>query len=251
MNKISEILKRGKALIPFITCGDPNLDATAEIIKSMRAGGADIIGLRIPFSDPVAESAYMQSAACRALSNGVTTDTIFDFVSNIRGEIQQPIIIISYANSVFSYGTRKFIDKCAQTGIEGLILLDVPLEERQEFASLCRLSKISLIPTAALIDKQRIEKICETKESFIYFSPARSCAKNLQAFKEIMSELPSQMRMPVAARLDLSIPGADSEIKYADGVILETEISRLIDEYSFKAARPIEKLIAEIKTQIK
>ena len=174
MNKISEIFKRGKALIPFITCGDPNLDATAEIIKSMCAGGADIIGLRIPFSDPVAESAYMQSAACRALSNGVTTDTIFDFVSRIRSEIQQPIIIISYANSVFSYGTQRFIDKCAQTGIEGLILLDVPLEERQEFASLCRPSKIALIPTAALIDKQRIEKICETKESFIYFSPARS-----------------------------------------------------------------------------
>ena len=107
-DKLAKAFQNGKAIIPFITCGDPSLQATADIIKAACLNGADIIGLRVPFSDPVAESACMQAASHRALAAGITADIIFDFAVQLNSQISAPVILISYANTVFSYGTERF-----------------------------------------------------------------------------------------------------------------------------------------------
>ena len=128
-----EAFEKGKAFIPFITCGDPSLEVTEKIVYAMEEAGADLIELGIPFSDPTAEGPVIQEANIRALSGGVTTDKIFDMVVKIRKNTQIPMVFMTYANVVYSYGTERFVKKAVETGMDGLILPDVPFEEKKEY----------------------------------------------------------------------------------------------------------------------
>ena len=133
MNKISEAFENKKAFIPFITGGDPSLDVTKKLILAMQEAGTDLIEVGIPFSDPTAEGPVIQEANIRALSGGVTTDKIFDMVVKIRKNTQIPMVFMTYANVVYSYGTERFVKKAAETGMDGLILPDVLFEEKKEY----------------------------------------------------------------------------------------------------------------------
>ena len=133
MSKIGKAFENKKAFIPFITCGDPNLDVSRQLVLAMAEAGADLIELGIPFSDPTAEGPVIQAASTRALAGGATTDKIFLMVEQIRKETQVPMVFMTYANVVFSYGTRRFIERAAALGMDGLILPDVPYEEKEEF----------------------------------------------------------------------------------------------------------------------
>ena len=130
MSNIKNAFKNGKAFIPFITCGDPDLETTAQIVRAAAENGADLIELGIPFSDPTAEGPVIQAANLRALSGGVTTDKIFDLVNNLREDVTVPMVFMTYANVVFSYDAEKFISACSDVGIDGLILPDLPFEEK-------------------------------------------------------------------------------------------------------------------------
>ena len=134
MSKIKKAFENGKAFIPFLTCGDPSLEITEQLVYAMADAGADLIELGIPFSDPTAEGPVIQEADIRALAGGATTDKIFDMVRKIRTKTQVPMVFMTYANVVFSYGTEKFIGKAAQLGMDGLILPDVPFEEKSELS---------------------------------------------------------------------------------------------------------------------
>ena len=134
MSRIKEAFDGGKAFIAFITCGDPDLQTTAELIKAISAAGADIIELGIPFSDPTAEGPVIQEANIRALRGGVTTDKIFDTVKSLKGQVSSAFAFMTYANVIFSYGTERFAKCCAEAGISGIILPDVPFEEKEEFS---------------------------------------------------------------------------------------------------------------------
>ena len=140
MNKVSiaEAFSAGKAFIPFITCGDPSLSVTEQLVYAMEEAGADLIELGIPFSDPTAEGPVIQGANERALSGGVTTDKIFEMVIRIREKTSIPLLFMTYANVVFSYGKERFIRTTAEIGMNGLILPDVPFEEKEEFGSVCK-----------------------------------------------------------------------------------------------------------------
>ena len=131
MSKIKEAFAGGKAFIPFITCGDPDLDTTKEIVRAMEKNGADLIELGIPFSDPTAEGPVIQAANLRALTGGVTTDKIFDMVEDLRKDVKVPMVFMTYANVVFSYGIERFAKKAAAVGMDGVILPDVPFEEKE------------------------------------------------------------------------------------------------------------------------
>ena len=133
MSRIKEAFQNGKAFIPFITCGDPDLGTTKEIVKVMVDNGADLVELGIPFSDPTAEGPVIQEANIRALFGGVTIDKIFDMVVKIRKNTQIPMVFMTYANVVYSYGTERFVKKAAETGMDGLILPDVLFEEKKEY----------------------------------------------------------------------------------------------------------------------
>ena len=132
MSKIQKAFEDKKAFIPFITCGDPDLETTEALVYAMEEAGASLIELGIPFSDPTAEGPVIQAANIRALSGGVTTDKIFQMVEKIRGRTQIPLVFMTYANVVFSYGTEHFIQRAAQIGMDGLILPDVPFEEKKK-----------------------------------------------------------------------------------------------------------------------
>ena len=138
MNRISSAFDHGKAFIAFITCGDPDLETTGAAVREAVRNGADLIELGIPFSDPTAEGPVIQEASLRALQGGVTTDLIFTFVEDLRKDVSVPLVFMTYANVVFSYGAERFISSCARIGIDGLILPDLPFEEKGEFLPLCR-----------------------------------------------------------------------------------------------------------------
>ena len=169
MNKrITEAFANGKAFIPFVTCGDPSLEVTEQLVYAMEEAGADLIELGIPFSDPTAEGPVIQAANVRALSGGVTTDKIFAMVEKIRKNTKIPMVFMTYANVVFSYGTEHFIKKAAEVGMDGLILPDVPFEEKEEFDVVCKQYGLDLISLIAPTSHERIAMIAKEAEGFVY-----------------------------------------------------------------------------------
>ena len=161
--KVADAFANGKAFIPFITCGDPSLEVTEQLVYACEEAGADLIELGIPFSDPTAEGPVIQAANMRALAGGVTTDKIFAMVERIRQKTDIPMVFMTYANVVFSYGkgTEDFIRRAAEIGMNGLILPDVPFEEKEEFDSACRQYGLDLISLIAPTSHERIKMIAK------------------------------------------------------------------------------------------
>ena len=168
MSNIRKAFENGKAFIPFITCGYPDLETTGALIKAAARNGADLIELGIPFSDPTAEGPVIQEANLRALQGGITTDKIFSFVRTIRKEVKIPIVFMTYANVVFSYGAEKFISACQEMDVDGLILPDLPFEEKGEFLPVCRKYDVDLISMIAPTSEDRIAMIASEAEGFLY-----------------------------------------------------------------------------------
>lgn len=168
MSNIRKAFDHGKAFIPFITCGDPDLETTAAAVREAVKNGADLIELGIPFSDPTAEGPVIMGADLRALSGGVTTDKIFEFVKTLRKDVTVPLAFMTYANVVFSYGTDRFLANAAEAGIDGLILPDVPYEEKGDFLPACRARGVDLISFVAPTSEERIAKIAAEAEGFLY-----------------------------------------------------------------------------------
>lgn len=172
MSRIADAFARGKAFIPFITCGDPDLETTAAAVRAMAEAGADVIELGIPFSDPTAEGPVIQAANARALQAGTTTDRIFDLVRDLRRDVRVPMVFMTCANVVFSYGTEKFLAACRDIGMDGLILPDVPFEEKEEFAPLCRRYGLDFISLIAPTSEHRIAMIAREAAALCTWCPA-------------------------------------------------------------------------------
>ena len=148
-NKIHKAFEGGKAFIPFITAGDPDADSTVRFALEMVRAGADLIEIGIPFSDPTAEGVVIQEANIRALKGGMTTDGAFDIVRRIREKSDIPLCFMTYCNPVFHYGCEKFFSKCEELGVDGLILADLPFEEKEEFEGTAAAHNVSLITMIA------------------------------------------------------------------------------------------------------
>lgn len=256
MSKLTKAFQQGKAFIPFITCGDPDLATTGEIVKALSANGADIIELGIPFSDPTAEGPVIQEANLRALSGGVTTDKIFDFVRKLRQEVETPLVFMTYANVVFSYGAEQFIATCAQVGIDGLILPDIPFEERLEFMPLCQQYGLDLIAMIAPTSADRIAMIAREATGFLYVvsslgvTGVRSAiTTDIQAMVEIIRE---NTNVPCAVGFGISTPEqAQNMAQYADGVIVGSAIVKLAAQFGAQAAEPVGTYTAAMKAAIR
>ena len=168
MSNIRQAFQNGKAFIPFITCGDPDLESTKRNVRAAVAAGADLVERGIPFSDPTAEGPVIQAANLRALSGGVTTDAVFRMVAELREELTTPLVFMTYANVVFSYGIEHFAARAAEVGIDGIILPDVPFEEKEEFAPAFRAAGIDFISMIAPTSMARIREIAAAAEGFLY-----------------------------------------------------------------------------------
>ena len=237
MNKrITDAFARGKAFIPFITCGDPSLKVTEELVYAMEEAGADLIELGIPFSDPTAEGPVIQAANIRALSGGVTTDKVFEMVEKIRKKTSVPMVFMTYANVVFSYGTEKFCRRAAETGMDGLILPDVPFEEKEEFASVCRRYGLDLISLIAPTSHERIARIAKEAEGFVYCVSSLGVTGVRQEITtdvgEMVKMVKAQKDIPCAVGFGISTPEqAEKMASQADGVIVGSAIVKLCETY--------------------
>ena len=237
MNKrITEAFEKGKAFIPFITCGDPSLEVTEQLVYAMEEAGADLIELGIPFSDPTAEGPVIQRANVRALSGGVTTDKVFDMVVKIRKNSSVPMVFMTYANVVFSYGTERFIKTAAEIGMDGLILPDVPYEEKEEFDSVCKKYGIDLISLIAPTSHERVAQIAKDAEGFVYCVSSLGVTgtrTNITTDIGAMVKLVKAVKdIPCAVGFGISTPEqAKKMAAQSDGAIVGSAIVKLCAEH--------------------
>ena len=256
MSKIQQAFAEGKAFIPFITCGDPDLETTEKIIEAMEEAGADLIELGIPFSDPTAEGPVIQEGNLRALSGGVTTDKVFDMVKRVRQKVTIPMVFMTYANVVYSYGTEKFLAKAAEVGIDGLILPDVPYEEKEEFAPACEAAGLDLISMIAPTSHDRIKMIASEAKGFVY------CVSSLGVTgvrSEITTDIGAMVRLvkeanpdiPCAVGFGISTPEqAKKMAEVSDGAIVGSAIVRLCAKYGREAVQPIADYVRSMKEAV-
>lgn len=249
MNNISKAFENKNAVITFITCGDPDFETTAEAVKVAEENGADLIELGIPFSDPTAESALVQESNLRALESGATTDKIFDFVKEIRKDTSLPLIFKTYANVVFSYGTERFMSVCKDIGIDGILILDLPYEEKEEFHPICQKYGIALISMIAPTSHNRIEMIAKEAEGFIYILPSPSAEINGENTEEALKEAVKIIRntTDTPCAVDFDTTASHSDEKFADGVIISTKIATLLSKYGKDAPKHIGEYIKTLK----
>lgn len=252
MSNIRKAFENGKAFIPFITCGDPDLETTYKSVMAAIENGADLIELGIPFSDPTAEGPVIQGANLRALSGGVTTDKIFDLVKRLRDETDIPMVFMTYANVVFSYGSDKFISICSDIGIDGLIIPDLPYEEKDEFLPYCKKYGVDLISLIAPTSGDRVAMIAKEAEGFIYVVSSLGVTGTRSSIETDLSSIVDIIRkntdIPCAIGFGISTPAqAHDMAALADGAIVGSAIIKLLEQYGKDAPKYIGAYVKSMK----
>ncbi len=256
MSRIIMAFENGKAFIPFITCGDPDLETTAAAVRAAVENGADLIELGIPFSDPTAEGPVIQGANVRALKGGVTTDKIFSFVRELRRDVDIPMVFMTYANVIFSYGSERFISACRDIGIDGLILPDLPFEEKEEFLPVCRRYDIDLISLIAPTSENRIAMIAKEAEGFLYVVSSLGVTGTRSEITTDLSAIISVIRqntdIPCAIGFGISTPEQAKQMAdIADGVIVGSAIIKLLEQYGKEAPRYVGEYVGRMKEAVR
>ena len=256
MSNIAKAFADGKAFIPFITCGDPDLETTERVVRTMAEAGADLIELGIPFSDPTAEGPVIQSANVRALAAGTTTDKIFDMVRRLRRDVTIPMLFMTYANVVFSYGSERFIATCADIGIDALILPDIPYEEKDEFDPICKRYGVDLISLVAPTSAERIAMVAKEASGFIYVvsslgvTGVRSeITTDIGAMVQLIRE---NTKLPCAVGFGISTPEqARKMASLSDGAIVGSAIVKLIAQYGREAVPYVADYVKRMKDAVR
>ena len=239
-----------------MTCGDPDIETTEKIIYKMVENGADLIELGIPFSDPTAEGPTIQNANIRALSNGIRTDDIFKMVKRIRKNIKVPLVFMTYANVIFSYGSTRFIKDCREIGIDGIILPDLPFEEKEEFLPICKKYDVDLISMIAPTSKDRISMICKEASGFIYLVSSLGVTGTRNEFttdlKTLVKTIRENTRIPCAIGFGISTPEQAREMAIiSDGVIIGSAIVKIIKKYGKESPKYVGEFVKNIKAAMK
>lgn len=252
MSNIKSAFDHGKAFIPFVTCGDPDLETTGAIVRAAVENGADLIELGIPFSDPTAEGPVIQDANLRALSGGVTTDKIFAFVKELRRDVKIPLVFMTYANVVFSYGAERFFTACRDIGIDGLILPDLPYEEKEEFLPLCHQYGVDLISMIAPTSENRIAMIAKEAEGFLYLVSSLGVTGVRSEIKTDLASIAEVVRqntdIPCAIGFGISTPEqAKKMADLSDGAIVGSAIVTIIAQHGKNAAGPVGEYVKQMK----
>lgn len=255
MSNIAKAFAGGKAFIPFITCGDPDLETTAAVVRAAAENGADLIELGIPFSDPTAEGPVIQAASLRALQGGVTTDKIFALVRELRRDVTVPMVFMTYANVVFSYGAEKFISTCQAIGIDGLILPDLPFEEKDEFLPLCRQYGVDLISLIAPTSENRIAMIAREAEGFLYIVSSLGVTGMRSEISTDLASIVEVVRrntdVPCAIGFGISTPEqAKNMAAVSDGAIVGSAIVKLLGQYGKDAPRYVGEYVRSMKDAV-
>lgn len=240
-----------KALITFITAGDPDMDTTEKTALAMFDAGADIIELGVPFSDPIAEGVTIQKSSLRSLEGGTTLDKIFECVENIRKQTDKPLILMMYLNTIFVYGTEKFFSLCREKGVDGVIVPDMPYEEREEilpFAKKYGIHNINLVSPAS---HERIRKIAADSEGFLYCVSSNGVtgvrSNYTTDFDEFFGIIGESAKCPYCVGFGISSPEqAQKMSSYCDGVIVGSAIVKLMEQNGKEAVKPVADFTASL-----
>lgn len=255
MSNIKKAFENGKAFIAFITCGDPDLETTAAVVRAAVENGADLIELGIPFSDPTAEGPVIQGANLRALNGGITTDKIFAFVKELRRDVKVPMVFMTYANVVFSYGAEKFISTCQNIEIDGLILPDLPFEEKEEFLPFCQKYGVNLVSLIAPTSENRIAMIAKEAEGFLYIVSSLGVTGTRSEIKTDLASIVKVARentdIPCAIGFGISTPEqARKMAEISDGAIVGSAIVQLLEKHGKDAPVYVGEYIKSMKNAI-
>lgn len=251
MSKIREAFDGKKAFIAFITCGDPDLETTAACVRAAVANGAGLIELGIPFSDPTAEGPVIQGANLRALTGGVTTDKIFEMVRSLRQDVKVPMVFMTYANVVFSYGAERFLSACKELAMDGIILPDLPFEEKEEFLEVCRKYGVDLISLIAPTSENRIAMIAKEAEGFLYIVSSLGVTGTRSEIKTDLKSIVEVVRqntdIPCAIGFGISNPEqAKKMADISDGAIVGSAIIKIIEKYGKEAPPHVGEYVKEM-----
>lgn len=255
MNKLQQVFANGKAFIPFITAGDPSIEITKELVIQMSEAGADLIELGIPFSDPVAEGQVIQDANVRALSSGTSVDKIFDMLKEIRKVSNVPIAFMTYANPVFAYDADRFLRNCQEIGVDGLIVPDLPFEEKEELMPFCLKYGISLISMIAPTSKNRIHMIAREAQGFIYCVSSMGVTGIREDIstdvKEMVELIKEVSDIPCAIGFGISTPEQATRMaEFYDGVIVGSAIVKVVERYGCQCVPHVVEYVRKMKNAV-
>ena len=255
MSRIGKAFDHGKAFIAFVTGGDPDLDTTEKLIYSMEEAGADLIEIGVPFSDPIAEGLVIQEANERALSAGCTTDKLFEMVAKVREKVQVPLVLLTYINPIYTYGKDRFMARCQETGIDGIIVPDLPFEEKEELEPACIKYGIDLISLIAPTSQERIKMIAEQAKGFIY------CVSSMGVTgvrTEIKTDINAMIQLvrestEVPCAVGFGISTTEQAAKFAalsDGAIVGSAIVKIVAQYGTNSEKPVYDYVKSMKEAV-
>lgn len=256
MSDIKKAFENSKAVIPFVTAGDPDLATTEKLLVEMSRNGADLIQIGIPFSDPIAEGVEIQEADIRSLAGGTTTDKIFEMVKRVRSDVSCPLAVMTYMNPVFVYGADRFMAKCAECGIEAVIVPDVPFEEKAELSEYCDKHGVALISMIAPTSQDRVRMIAKEAQGFIFCIPATGVTgvkgEIIAGLEETMRVVRDVCDTPCAIGIgNPSVEEAAEAAKASDGVIIGAQVVSIVAKYGKDSIEPVIDYIKNIKNAVK
>jgi tryptophan synthase alpha chain len=247
------------AFIGFVTGGDPSVEKSEEFILEMIRAGADLVEIGIPFSDPIAEGPVIQRANIRALNAGTTVEKIFGLVERLREKTKTPLVFLTYLNPVFHYGYEKFFARCRETGVDGIIIPDLPFEEQDEARSAAAPHGVDLISLAAPTSEERVREIVKTASGFLYLVSSMGVTgirgelrADLPALismaRAAAAPSPEAGKLPVAVGFGIHSPAQAAEIgRYADGIIVGSAIVKIVEEHGAGAGEFIYEYVKSMK----
>lgn len=255
MSKIYQAFENKKAFIPFITGGDPSLEVTKELLIAMEQAGADLIEIGIPFSDPIAEGVVIQEADERSLAAGTTTDKLFDMVKEVRKTVKIPLVFMTYVNPIFTYGKEKFMKRCVECEMDGIIVPDVPFEERMELLPICEKYGIDLISMIAPTSDERIHAIAKEAKGFLYCVSSLGVTGVRSEIKTDIGAMVSMVKevtdIPVAVGFGISTPEqAKKMASLSDGSIVGSAIVKIVAQYGKDSVPKVAEYVKQMKEAV-
>lgn len=256
MSNIKRAFEQGKAFVGFLTGGDPSIEKSEEFIMRMVEAGCDLIEIGIPFSDPIAEGPVIQAANIRALAAGTTTDRLFELAGNVRKKTDVPLVFLTYLNPIFKYGYEAFCKKCQESGVDGLIVPDMPYEEKEELQAIAVNYGVDIISLIAPTSRERIRMITKDAAGFLYIVSSMGVTGVRSEIKtnleEMMASVRKEAKVPAAIGFGISTPEQAKEMAgIADGVIVGSAIVKLIEQYGADAGQPVYDYVKRIKDAIR
>lgn len=251
---MNDIGTNSKALIAFLTAGDPSAECTVEYVLAMEKAGADLIEIGIPFSDPTGEEEVIQESNGRALREGMTTEGIFQIVEKIRKQSRIPLALTTYLNPVFHYGYDSFFDRCAKLGVDAVVISDLPFEEQDEVRTPADARHVAVISTVASSSSDRIEEIASHAKGFISLDVSMDYEGDYSKVKNEAKTIVEGIRNVTNLPCVVEKIGSPEEAKImagiSDGIVIDSAIVEIIKEYGTEAVGKIYQYVKDMKETI-